>query len=124
MKLPILILLASSQYSSTPRPAQNIRVAYANQLFVDTMTQMVTAGDMDAASLAVDAGGKGGQVLYIRDDSDSAKAFYIHMSGDENTRANLLRMGFRMVVLVNAKHGTFVVDLMSYHLDKLEPETI
>ena len=112
-----LALIAVTQYSGAPSPAQSIRVAYAKQLYLDTMTLMVGAGE-DAASLIVEVHGEYGQVIYIQDNGDSAKEFYIHMSGDENTRSNLLRMGFRMVVLVNAKHGTFVVDLMDYNMVK------
>ncbi len=121
MKLPLLILLTATQYSGAPSPAQSIRVAYANQLFMDTIGNMV-ANHEDVSSLVVEIHGEYGQVLYIRDDAASAKAFYTFMSGDEYTRANLLRMGFKMVVLVNASHGTFVIDLMTNGLVKEDPQ--
>lgn len=123
MKLPLLILLTAAQYSSAPAPSQTVRTAYANQLFIDTVGALVSNNE-DPSSLIVELHGEYGQVLYIQDDAASAKAFYIYMSGDEYTRANLLRMGFRMVVLVNASHGTFVVDLMTNDLVKEEPRAI
>lgn len=119
MKLPILMVVALAQTSGGPVAPQSVRVAYANQLYLDTLSQIIQNHE-DADELEVVAKGAYGQVLYIRDDANSAKAFYMHMTGDKDTRASLLKLGFKMVVLVNAKHGTFVVDLMTNDAYKAE----
>ena len=112
--LPYALILTQLTGSTAPSPST--RRSYALQLFADIVEKRVVAGQ-DISYLTVECRGKDQDILYIRDESKDAKQLYMALSGDQDTDANLLHLGFRVIVLVNEKHGTFVFNMLTRDMD-------
>lgn len=110
MKAIIGVGLVLIQQASPLPVSPDARMLFASQLFMATIEARVKAGQ-DVAGLSIEAMGPHREILVIEDDTDEAKSFYDHLMANEDTRLGLLRLGFKMAMLVNAKHGTFIFTL-------------
>lgn len=119
MKAIIAVAFVLIQQATPAPPSPSSRMLFASRLFMATVEARVKAGH-DVAGLSIEAMGVRNEILAIQDNTDDAKEFFIHLQGDPETRAGLLRLGFKMVVLANEAHGTFVFTLKDNGYEKPE----
>ena len=105
------------QQASPASPSADNRMLFASKLFMATIEARVKAGQ-DVSGLSIEAMGIHQEILVITDDTDEAKGFFNSLTGDPDTRMGLLRIGFKVAMLVNAKHGTFIYTLTDWGFDK------
>ena len=117
MKALIAASLVLIQQASPAPPSPDARMLFASRLFIATIEQRVKAGQ-DVAGLSIEAMGIHREILVITDDTDGAKAFFNALIGDPDTCAGLLHLGFKMAILVNASHGTFVFTMEDRGFEK------
>lgn len=117
MKAVLTVGLMLIQQATPASPSPSSRMLFASELFIATVEARVKAGH-DVAGLSIEAMGVRNEILTIQDNTDDAREFFIHLQGDEETRAGLLRLGFKMVVLTNDTHGTFIFTLEDNGFEK------
>lgn len=117
MKAVIGVGLVLIQQAGPLPVSPDARMLFASRLFMATLEARVKAGQ-DVAGLSIEAMGPRRKILVIEDDTDEAKGFYDHLMANEDTRLGLLKLGFKVAMLVNAKHGTFIFTLEDNVFDK------
>lgn len=113
----LILFLMAPTHQAAPLHRVPDRDAYVATLFMDTLKSHLEGG-LDPDGLEVS---RVGSILYIRDDSDGAKAFYEAMAHSSEARIGLIGLGFTAVVLVNKKHGTFLLSLSDNNMTKPDP---
>lgn len=83
---------------------------FAAKKLQDGNLEFRKANGLDSGNLSVTVAGDQNDILFIKDDAETAVK-WLQDSQNPKVRELLLGYGFKLIVLVNKTHGTYIVDL-------------